>query len=275
MNHEENAMDCAECRAHLSADLDQELDDRKTQTLQNHLAGCVNCRREYAALHGLSAHIRAHAPYREAPAHLAARVLDSLPAQQSPVRDVTTQQSAAREMTAQQPPARVVRWNAWSMGAIFASLLVLGVSVSLYLAVPTPQQQLSNEVLASHVRSLQVDHLSDVASSDRHTVKPWFNGKLDFSPQVVDYTTEGFPLIGGRLDYLDRQNVVVLVYRHRLHSINLFVWPGASKDSGLRMLDQRGYHMVTWVAGGMNYWAVSDLARDDLIAFARLVHMHG
>ena len=260
MSREENAMDCQECRAHLFAGFDQELDEQKTQALQNHLAGCADCRQEYVALSGLRARIQAHAPYRNAPAHLAARVLDSLP---------------ARKETAQQFSARATRWSVWNMGSVFASLLALGVSLSLYLAVPTPQQQLANEVLASHVRSLQVDHLSDVASSDRHTIKPWFNGKLDFSPQVVDYTTEGFPLIGGRLDYLDRQYVVVLVYRHRLHSINLFVWPGASKDSGLRMLDQRGYHMVTWVAGGMNYWAVSDLARDDLIAFARLVQMHG
>ncbi len=265
MNAEEYAMDCQECRAHLSAGLDQELDDSKTQALQNHLVSCANCRQAYMALQGLSAHIRAHAPYRDARAHLAARVMDSLPAQQTSVR----------ESPAQQPPARAPRWNALSMGTVFASLLALGVSVSLYLAVPTPQQQLANEVLASHVRSLQVDHLSDVASSDRHTVKPWFNGKLDFSPQVVDYTTEGFPLIGGRLDYLDRQNVVVLVYRHRLHSINLFVWPTASKDSGLRTLDQRGYHIVTWVARGMNYWAVSDLAGDDLNTFARLVQQHG
>lgn len=256
MNAEEYAMDCQECRAHLSAGLDQELDDSKTQALQNHLVGCVGCRQAYTALQGLSAHIRAHTPYRDAPAHLAARVMDSLP-------------------IAQQTRKHAAYWNAWSMGTVFASLLVFAINVSLYLAIPTPQQQLANEVLASHVRSLQVDHLSDVASSDRHTVKPWFNGKLDFSPQVVDYTTEGFPLIGGRLDYLDRQNVVVLVYRHRLHSINLFVWPAAAKDSGLRTLDQRGYHMVTWVAGGMNYWAVSDLARDDLIAFAKLVHMHG
>ena len=255
MNHEENAMDCAECRAHLSADLDQELDDRKTQTLQNHLAACVNCRQEYAALHGLSAHIRAHAPYREAPAHLAAHVMDSVPAQQF--------------------VPRAASWKAWSLGVVFASLLAFGASVSLYLAVPTSQQQLANEVLASHVRSLQVDHLSDVASSDRHIIKPWFNGKLDFSPQVIDYTTEGFTLIGGRLDYINQKNVVVLVYRHRLHTINLFIWPSAAKDSGPHKLDQRGYHMVTWVAGGMNYWAVSDLSQLDLAAFARLVRTRG
>ncbi len=256
MNHEENAMDCGECRAHLSADLDRELDDRKTQALQNHLAGCVNCRQAYTALQGLSAHIRAHAPYRDAPAYLAARVMDSLP-------------------IAQQTKQRAAHWNGWSMGTVFASLLALGVSVSLYLAIPTPQQQLANEVLASHVRSLQVDHLSDVASSDRHIIKPWFNGKLDFSPQVVDYTTEGFPLIGGRLDYINQKNVVVLVYRHRLHTINLFIWPSAAKDSGLHKLDQRGYHMVTWVAGGMNYWAVSDLRQLDLAAFAQLVRTRG
>ena len=218
-------------------------------------------------LQALSRLIQAHATRYAAPAHLRA--------------GLRTQAALA---DASRPPAGLHRagwrqrwsWRGWRSGAAgFALGLACMAVVAPLLPQLAQEAWLDSDLVASHVRALQVGPLTEVASTDRHTVKPWFNGKLDFSPQVVDYTTEGFPLIGGRLDYLDRQNVVVLVYRHRLHSINLFVWPAASKDSGLRTLDQRGYHMVTWVAGGMNYWAVSDLARDDLNTFARLVQQHG
>jgi anti-sigma factor RsiW len=136
---------------------------------------------------------------------------------------------------------------------------------------PSAQQGLTEELVASHVRSLQVDHLADVASTDQHTVKPWFLGKLDFAPPVIDAAQMGFPLVGGRLDYVGGRNVAVLVYRRNRHPINLYVWPGAGAPSAPRMTQSQGYHLVRWSDGNMNYSAVSDLAESDLEQFVQAV----
>jgi anti-sigma factor RsiW len=147
------------------------------------------------------------------------------------------------------------------------ALLAVVWSGSLYLALPSAQDRLMEELVSSHVRSLQVDHLSDVVSSDQHTVKPWFNGKLDFSPPVIDLASQEFPLVGGRLDYLDERTVAVLIYRHKLHPINLYIWPGTGRNVAPQGQDRQGYHLIHWTAGGMNYWAVSDLAASELEFF--------
>src|SRR5438094_10648043 len=119
------------------------------------------------------------------------------------------------------------------------------------------------------------NHLTDVPSSDQHTVKPWFNGKLDFSPPVVDLAPQAFPLVGGRLDYLDGRAVAALVYRHRQQPINVYIAPSAKKDMPAQALDRQGYHIVHWTSHGMDYWAVSDLAEDELARFARLLGAAG
>jgi anti-sigma factor RsiW len=119
-----------------------------------------------------------------------------------------------------------------------------------------------------HVRSLQFNHLSDVISTDRHTVKPWFDGKLDFAPPVVDLAQQGYPLVGGRLDYLNGRAVAVMVYRYKLHPINLYVWPG--NDAGApppRIYEQQGYHLAHWSAAAMNYWAITDAGEAELNGF--------
>jgi anti-sigma factor RsiW len=130
---------------------------------------------------------------------------------------------------------------------------------------------LAEWIAADHIRSLQVEHLMDVASSDRHTVKPWFKGKVDFSPQTPDLSAEGFELTGGRLDYLQDRPVAALVYARRKHTINLFTWPAASdiaKDA--RSIARRGFHLRHWQRGGMEFWAISDVNDDELDEFVRL-----
>jgi len=129
-----------------------------------------------------------------------------------------------------------------------------------------------DEIVSGHVRSLMADHLTDVASSDKHTVKPWFDGKLDFSPAVVDLADHGFPLVGGRLDYLGSRSVAALVYARQKHFINLFVWPSTREgDLGEPKSSRHGFHLIHWNAAEMSYWAVSDLNPAELEEFAGLI----
>jgi anti-sigma factor RsiW len=133
---------------------------------------------------------------------------------------------------------------------------------------PGADQFLATQLIASHVRSLMANHLTDVASSDQHTVKPWLDAKLDFAPPVVDLSSEGFPLVGGRLDYLDNRPVATLVYQRRKHFINLFVWPAASDSAKTtKAITHQGYQLLHWADPDFNYWAVSDVNANDLQTF--------
>ena len=180
------------------------------------------------------------------------------------------------------PPPPAGRWRAWlraawpktpwlPTSAAFASgILVSLVAATLYTG-GVVDTALDQEVLGGHLRSLQGSHLADVASTEQHTVKPWFTGKLDYSPPVQDFATEGFPLVGGRLDYLNQRAVAALVYKHQLHTINLFVWP--TKPGALQAPQaqaRQGFNLVHWSDGSMQYWAVSDLGPTELQKFAQL-----
>ena len=160
-----------------------------------------------------------------------------------------------------------VQWASLSTG-VAAGVLITSISAHLYFS--PSEDALAEEVVISHVRSLMVDHLSDVASSDQHTVKPWFSGKLDYAPPVQDFANRGFALLGGRIDYVDHRAVAALVYQHKEHVINAFVWPAAQADSSVRQRTRRGFNMIEWSAEGMRYWVVSDISLDDLEEFARL-----
>jgi anti-sigma factor RsiW len=132
-------------------------------------------------------------------------------------------------------------------------------------------ERVEQEVLASHIRSLMPDHLTDVRSNDQHNVKPWFNGRLDFSPTVPRLDPQGFPLLGGRLDYVAGRPVAVVVYGRRQHVINVFAWPTTAGDAGVSRTTSHGYHTLRWREGGVERWAVSDLNVDELGQFVGLL----
>jgi anti-sigma factor RsiW len=160
--------------------------------------------------------------------------------------------------------------RSWLTAALaLAAGVLLGFFVAQNLYRYSREQTLLANLADSHVRSLIGTHLTDVISSDQHTVRPWFEGKLDFAPPVEDLSGQGFPLVGGRIEYIDGRAVAALVYERRKHFINLFVWPaGADSQDVKGEKPQRGYNVVRWRAAGMNYWAVSEIARDDLRKFA-------
>ncbi len=130
---------------------------------------------------------------------------------------------------------------------------------------------MDRQAIANHVRSLQVNHLMDVASTDQHTVKPWFAGKLDYSPPVVDLTAAGYPLIGGRLDVLDNRDVAAILYQRRKHYINLFIWPSDARSLPGKLYNWNGYHALGWTSSGMNYLAVSELGEKELKDFVKMI----
>jgi anti-sigma factor RsiW len=189
-----------------------------------------------------------------APAHLKHRISMAIKEQGQPRR----------------PRAAFAGRRPWfSIGAGGLSTAAFAVTLGLYLQQPSRGEQLDQELVASHVRSLMPDHLADVASTDLHTVKPWFAGKLDFSPPVVDLAPQGYALIGGRLDYLNQRPVAAMVYRHRKHILNLYVWPAAAGDAAPRASSLQGDQLLRWRQDGMQYSAVSDMNAEDLGEFAR------
>lgn len=245
-------MDHNQAKELLPAYLDQELVLSDAIAVERHLGSCPECQQSYEEQRSVRARLKRDAAYFIAPAHLAQRINMALPVER--VR-----------------PNRLKGWNAnWlSAGAVMVTLLAVIWSGILYHTLPSDQDRLVEDLIASHVRSLQVDHLSDVVSSDQHTVKPWFHGKLDFSPPVVNLGSQGFPLVGGRLDYLNDRTVAVLIYRHNQHPINLYIWPSTDRNLSPQMQSHQGYHLIHWVAASMNYWAVSDLENKELELFVR------
>ena len=162
----------------------------------------------------------------------------------------------------------------------FAVPMAIGAVLALAIVPraigPSVDQQLAGEVVSSHVRSLMATHMMDVISTDQHTVKPWFNGKLDFSPPVNDFAKDGFPLVGGRLDYIDNRPVAALVYQHGKHVINVFMWPTVgTATSAERIETEHGYNVEQMIVAGMNCWVVSDLNPLELDKFAGLIRAKG
>jgi anti-sigma factor RsiW len=240
-------MSCERVRDSLDAYLDRELDVLTAVDFEEHLKGCGDCRALFERYQDLQARIKVQLSYFHAPASLEDKIrrkLGPLP------RDESKWSKTG--------------WRAW---AIAASLLILLASGAVFFrgpTRPTGAQLIADEVVSSHIRSLMANHLVDVPSSDQHTVKPWFNGKLDFAPAVKDLSSEGVSLLGGRLDYVDARPVAAIVYKCRQHPINLFLWPSSGIDSKPTVMTIRGYHVVHNTQAHLAHWAVSDLNADEL-----------
>jgi anti-sigma factor RsiW len=246
-------MECAQAKQMIEQDRDGELDATGVLALRGYLAECGGCAVFADQLDHLRAAIRSGATHFRAPAELRRRVVEH----------------------AASPPLawlrRRVQLPWWGLAGSVVAAAALSITISMALLLPQSTDAIAREVMADHVRSLMVDHLADVASSDRHTVKPWFAGKLDFSPPVHDLAADGFALIGGRLDYVGGRAVAALVYQRNQHRINVFVWPALSGTNAERTLTQNGYNMITWVQDGMRMWAVSDLNAKELSTLAHLL----
>lgn len=244
---------CRENALALHALADGELDAMSAQTLELHLRGCPGCRAALERIEGLHSALSAPEMRDTAPAALRRSIED--------MGGVGT--SANARSNAPRPMAPWIGGGA--IGALAASLVML--LLMPQLAAP----QLADALVDSQIRSLQGGHLVDVETSDRHTVKPWFNGRIAFAPPVVDLKDRGFPLVGGRLDVLAGENVAVLVYKRRLHTINLFIRPRSGGALELTEESHRaGYNIVHWAAGGLEYWAVSDLEGAELREFGTI-----
>jgi anti-sigma factor RsiW len=222
----------------IEAWMDEELTPAEAAALERHVAECSACAEISARLREQKTRIRADAPYYRAPADL---------------RD-----SIRLALRRADTPSRERYWRALAI----AACLLLAVSLTFNALRTSAAPPLAEAVLDDHVRALIAGHAVDVPSSDRHTVKPWFAGKLDFSPDVRDLSAEGFPLTGGRVEYLAGRRVAALVYQRRQHIIDLFTWPESA--GGSASFVRNGYHVLHWNAGGMAYWAVSDVGIDEL-----------
>ncbi len=254
---------CADWEALLNSYLDGELDAVHVMEVERHLASCPACAAHLRRLEDAHALLSSGAARWPVPEGLHARVAAALTAEEASTSRGNEWSPAAlwRRLWGVAPAVSRERFARWSL---VPSLAVL--AVALFIAVLPPRgDALENELVAGHVRSLLADHLTDVASSNRHTVKPWFGGRIDFSPPVVDLAARGFPLVGGRLDYVGGRVVAALVYRRNGHVINVFVWPGASDAHTVKGRD--GYTLMGWSEAGLSYWAVSDLNPVELKEF--------
>ncbi len=232
----------------MNAYVDRELDLATTLEFESELASDPALKRACGEIERLGTAVRADASYYSASQKLRSRL--------------TATAGQAKWFDA----FRRLRWL--PAGVAFAAGVLLTSAVTLFAPASNEEARLANEMVASHVRATLGDRLIDVASSDQHTVKPWLSARLDFSPPVQDFAADGFDLVGGRLDYIDGRPVADLVYRHKQHMLDVFIWP-SSPDQPLRTSASRGYNLAHFTRSGMSYWLVSDVALGDLEQFAQ------
>jgi len=245
-------MQCDEVRPRLEAYVDGELAEAERVQLRDHLADCPECGPEATALEHLRDGIRQSAPVYRAPEAL-----------RSEIRFALRRQAATSARGARPAPG----WLAYAASILLA--VAVGSGGTLLITGERQEDAVANELIDSHLRSLLGNHLTDVASSDQHTVKPWFAGRSELSPPAVDLAGEGFPLVGGRLDLIAGKPIPALVYRRREHVVNVFVLP-ASRGDLAKTLTRRGYSLRHWDEGDLGFWAVTDAAPSELAEFERV-----
>jgi anti-sigma factor RsiW len=237
---------------------DGELDLIRTVEFEEHLKTCPDCAGELREQQVMRQSLRSSNLYERAPESLQARIRAELP---------------GGKVQAKLIPMRrrpVLEWLAVAAAIVIA--VVFGARVIPNIGGQRQTDLIAQEIVASHIRSLQPGHLFDVQSTDQHTVKPWFDGKLDFAPPVTDLASQGFPLVGGRLDYLDNRDVAALIYQRQKHLINVFIWPVESKPTKLPEIQTiQGYNLVFWWRDGMYFCAASDLNVPELRQFVQLL----
>ena len=251
-------MACENNERLLQGYFDGELDLVRSLEFEEHVKTCPHCAQQLQEQQAMRDSMRAANLYERAPDSLRTRIHAAIP----------------MEVGALPPPVPMPRRPVLEWLAVAAAVLIavfLGAKVLPNLG-GQKQNLMAEEIVASHIRSMQPGHLLDVESTDQHTVKPWFDGKLDFAPPVVDPKDQGFPLVGGRLDYIDRRNVAALVYQRQKHLINVFVWPEESnEEKPPEAQTMQGYNLVSWTHNGMNFCAASDLNLTELRQFAQLL----
>jgi len=242
-------MECDEVSRLLDAYVDGELDETTRPDVQKHLDGCPGCRMGAERIAAFSSLVRATLPLYKAPSELKAKIRASL-----------------REASA--PESHwLFRIRRPLIYAAAIPVLSLVLATTLRTLAPNRNQELISQAITNHARSLMVDHLVDVSSSDRHTVGPWFNGKLDYSPPVADLAQEGYALVGGRIDMLDKRPVAAIVYRKGAQVINMFVWPVTNGKIDFDVQSDRGYHFCGWNQSGLNYLCISAATAEDIEKF--------
>lgn len=252
-------MTCAQAAPLLSAYFDRELDVTKSLEVESHVRECSDC----------AAGLQQHDALRSS---LSAASLVFAPPRglEWRVRKAVRQEARPRGLSVLPP----WRWAAVPLAAALAAAFSWSVAVNR--GGTSGDDLLLAELVSGHVRSLMAEHLVDVATSDQHTVKPWFNGKVDFAPPVADFKASGFPLLGGRVDYIAGRPAAVLVYKRSQHTVNVFIWPaGKEEGQALRNATFQGYHLLRWSGSGLTFWAVSDVNSTDIESLARLFREAG
>jgi len=249
-------MNCREAQELIHGFVDSELGLVWNLEMEHHIHECTSCSGAHAGLRAMHTVLSDNSLYFQPPAGLEDRLRARL-------RKVSRAEDRVRTIS----PS----WRGMGIAAALVLCIVGTWQAAMTKQRSSTAETIGQEVVASHVRSLMATHLTDVPSSDHHTVKPWFNGKLDFSPVVADFAARGFVLDGGRLDYLDSRPVAALVYRRRQHVINVFIWPTLQSDWGIRAFDRQGYHVFDWTKDKVTYWAVSDLNPEEFRQFAEML----
>ena len=254
-------MNCAEAEVMLHALIDGELDAGHARDVEAHIASCAACAEKLAAFRAMRETMDGAGLKHKAPAALRTRIEAALP---------LPAQARASASVLPLRPSRRSFFGGFAAGAVASSALAAGIVLTIFRN--DQEQTIANEMVSAHIRSLQAGHLMDVETSDQHTVKPWFDGKVDVAPPVIDLTAEGFTLLGGRLDYIGGEPVASVVYRRRKHIINLFVAQhlGAAR-AAVTARTVQGYNLRHWSAQGLEFWAVSDLDGEELGEFAQKI----